>query len=69
MKAVYYFRKSNVSAGFVLPDEKEAMDQFLSRESPKREHILSIPVEINHPRLQSNVVHAGQLLQNRDGRS
>lgn len=31
MKAVYYFRKDNVRAGFVLPDEKEAMDQFFEQ--------------------------------------
>lgn len=31
MKTVYYFRKGSVSAGFVLPDEKEAMDQFFEQ--------------------------------------
>ena len=31
MKTVYYFRKGSVSAGFVLPDEKEAMAQFFEQ--------------------------------------
>lgn len=31
MKAVYYYRKDNVRAGFVLPDEKETMAQFFEQ--------------------------------------
>lgn len=31
VKAVYYYRKDNVRAGFVLPDEKEAMAQFFEQ--------------------------------------
>ncbi len=31
MKTVYYYRIGSVSAGFVLPDEKEAMDQFFEQ--------------------------------------
>ena len=48
MKAVYYFRKDNVRAGFVLPDEKEAMAQFFEQriaEENKR------PLNISDPEL------------------
>jgi len=48
MKAVYYYRKDNVSAGFVLPDEKEAMDKFLEERIAEEN---KQPLDISDPEL------------------
>ena len=48
MKAVYYFRKDNVRAGFVLPDEKEAMNQFFEQRIAEDD---KQPVDISDPDL------------------